>query len=423
MEKLNQKQSKEELQKIEKQKEIIANLYMELSANLGQNEKIKEIEYYEKMKLLPEEISKYGFELDVLIVQKQIINEKKQEQTVYELYDDENNQIGIVEDGKVHFNPEYLELTKQRCKDDDYLYNKLLELDGKIEYQDLIEQNKDNSIKLTEKQIKEYAKKKDEKENEETIENNQDKSIKEIAETKGIPEHSIIFVKEDSTLYRNHPELESNMFFYRDKDGIVKAEYIDENGVVQPSQFIENSKSYMRTVISIGKDGNPIEKEVPYQFMTSNIKSKGANVREIGFSVNINMGYLEIEEARLGSNGEWSSHKVEMRGRDYNSKEINETTDLEHKSSNPDKITESYEQVENTGFEDDGIQLDELNPENVIERLMDEGYQRDEAIDIINYMIGEEKLPEEKAKERVNDEIKQKRQEERKEKAKEEDYR
>lgn len=411
-------------ERLKKKKEAIVNLYIELSRILSQNEKIKSIKYYEKMSLLPEETSKYLFELDILIVEKEKVNDKKQ--IVFELYDDENNNIGKVEDGKIHFNIEYLELIKQRSKNNDYLYNKLLELDCKIEYKDLLEKNKTKDFIMKEQQIEEYIeeeryneKEKNPQKDKQNQSKNQNVLATQIAKQKGIQTHNMAFVKDNSYLYRNHPEIERNLFFYRGKDGVVKAEYIDENGNVQPSKYIENSKSYMKSVISIGKDGEFVEKEVPYQFMTTNIQSKGANVREIGISINLEMGYLDIQEARLGSNGEWITHGIEIKGKDYNSQEINEKTDLSHKSSNPNEMTDNYKKIEKTGFNEDGIQLNELNLEEVIEKFVEEGYQKDEAIDIINYMIGEEKLSEEKAKDRVNEEIKQKREAEKQERQKE----
>ncbi len=436
----------EENDNILKKKEVIANLNIELSKNLPQNERILQIEYYENMQLLSESMAEYGFEEDICTVTRERINDKGESEVTYELYDSNNNNIGKVVKGKVHFNREYLESIKEICKDNSSLYDELVELDGKIDYKELLEKNKDKSLVMTEKEIDEYIRdertkeqqREENSENREINEEEQEKQKEEnqeekeqlekeqepegkgnksslterIAEEKGIPSHSVVFVKENSSLYKDHPELERNMYFYRDKDGVVKAEYIDKNGKPQPSKYINDSKTLSRQVVSIGKDGSEVEREVPYQFMTSSIGQKGA-IKEVGFSVNINMGYLEIEEARLGTNGKWTSHEVEMQGRDYNSSEVREQTELIHGSKNPNRISNAYERVEDTGFEENGIQLDELSLRRNVEKFIDEGYQRPEAIDIVNYMIGEEALTEEQAKERVNDEIKQRGQEDR----------
>ena len=77
-----------EQEKLKIKKETIANLYIELSKTLGQNERIKSIEYYEKMSLFPEDTSKFLFEQDTRIVEIEILNNHNEKQIVFELYDD-----------------------------------------------------------------------------------------------------------------------------------------------------------------------------------------------------------------------------------------------------------------------------------------------------------------------------------------------
>ena len=132
----------EENDNILKKKEVIANLNIELSKNLPQNERILQIEYYENMQLLSESMAEYGFEEDVCTVTRERINDKGESEVTYELYDSNNNNIGKVVKGKVHFNPEYLESIKEICKDNSSLYDELVELDGKIDYKELLEKNK-----------------------------------------------------------------------------------------------------------------------------------------------------------------------------------------------------------------------------------------------------------------------------------------
>lgn len=164
--------------------------------------------------------------------------------------------------------------------------------------------------------------------------------------------------------------------------------------------------------VSIGSDGNPVTKNVPYQVM----KTKGLNnidkdIRDIRININIDSyGYLDIEEARQGRNGEWLSHDIEVKGRDYNSRAVNETTSIRSRKADPDKQTEAYEKAEKNEFAvEDGIQYDEMylaeHADEIIQSLVDKGYQRPEAVDIFNYMIGEENLSLEQAEERVNKEI------------------
>ena len=51
--------------------------------------------------------------------------------------------------------------------------------------------------------------------------------------------------------------------------------------------------------------------------------------------------------------------------------------------------------------------------DEIIESFIEQGYQKNEAVAIFNYMIGEEELTEKQAKDRVNDDIKEVKQEER----------
>lgn len=393
-------------------KELIAGLDIEISKTLGQNERILQIDYYEKMQMSAD-VSKYQFELDTLIVEKEQIDKDGNSTISIELYDSENNSVGKVINGKVYFDPQYLELMKENYPS---IYDELIELNG-MDYKKLVEKNKDRSFTMAEKEIDEHIQderymqehglqkedkedekskdeEKEEEEQEKNIDEKEDTTLKEkIAEEKGIPTHSIVFVKENSNLYKNHPELERNMYFYRDKDGIVKAEYLDKDGKAQPSKYINDSKTYVGSgsneIVNTDRDGQNITKEVPYQFMSSSIKSTGDKVREIGFAVNISMGSLEIEEARLGTDGVWSSHPVELKGRDYNSQKVNERTDLMHKSTDPTRLSNTYDKFEGTEFADNGIQIDELRQN--VNRFMDEGYQKKEAIQIVKYMLGDKR--------------------------------
>lgn len=45
--------------------------------------------------------------------------------------------------------------------------------------------------------------------------------------------------------------------------------------------------------------------------------------------------------------------------------------------------------------------------ESLVEKFMDQGYNKEESIKICNYMIGEEQLKEDEAKTKVNEEIKE----------------
>ena len=93
-----------------------------------------------------------------------------------------------------------------------------------------------------------------EKEDQEQNEENQKKEVgneeaekEEIANAKGIPSHSVLFIKENSNFYKDHPQLEPNLYFYRDNSGVVKAEYLDENRKTQASKYFEDSRNCFKT--------------------------------------------------------------------------------------------------------------------------------------------------------------------------------
>ncbi len=75
----------------------------------------------------------------------------------------------------------------------------------------------------------------------------EEKQKEEIANKKGIPSHSILFIRENSNFYKDHPQLEPNLYFYRNNNGVIKAEYLDKDGNPQPSKFFEDSRNSFKT--------------------------------------------------------------------------------------------------------------------------------------------------------------------------------
>ena len=361
--------------------------------------------------------------------------------TTYEIYDKENNLIATVDqEGKIHFNERYL----QTLRDIDKNYFDSLNLED-INFE-IPEELKENDLVMTKEELKEHRQrenqegartykekdgKEEEKEEEQEENDKQDldkKQEEQIAESKGIPRKNILKIRENSNFYKDHPELEPNLYFYKDADGIIKAEYIDENGKPQPSKYFEESQTALRQeTVALGDDGNPVVKEVPHQVMqTKNLSGTDKDIRDIRINVKIDTyGYLEISEARQGMNGMWASHDIEVRGRDYNSYNINKATSIETRKANPDKQTEAYEKTEDTGLVQEGIQYDEMylmeHADEIIQEFIEEGYNKNEAIQIFDLMIGEEALTEEQAKSRVNEQIKDREENEKEEQEKEVD--
>lgn len=400
-------------EKINKLQENTLKVYESVEQTLEKNEKLSKITYYPEMQILAK-YQEIQWKQDLILIDKEKKLPKKEIVKIQEIYDLNGIKMATIENGTLIFEQTYFIQLQEYCRNNPQLINLLPLPTTKLNWEQILDENKEQKVlslegkelnKLKEKMV----------ENQEKEEDTKTQTITEqtISKRKNIPPSQIYMVRENSNLYKDHKVLndeEKNLFFYRDSDGIVKAEYIDEKtGEAKPSKYIQNSKTEMRKEVSIGKDGEQVEEEVPYQTMhTEGLNTDNSYVRDIRFSINIDMGRLEINEARQGTNGEWSSHEVEIKGRKYNSHQINELTQNKTKSNNPNEISEAYEDVDDTGFREDGIQIDEMTePQKVIQKFIDEGYQRKEAIDIFNYMIGEEKLTEKLAKERVNEEIKE----------------
>ena len=428
------------LEKEEVEQKMLAIAKLIKETNEEKDFDLENINYYEDFKF-------EGSTLGAINIFVAEIADKSDGIVKFELYSGKSNSLiaTVSPDGKVHFLPEYLEslrgvdedlfetlyiddldfkLPEELGKDDrvftkeerEYIESKALEKDIHGKNKDLANDEKTTDAeKLTDdKKEKDDETKEEEQENKSLSED--EKQQEQIAKKKGIPTHSVLFVRENSNFYKDHPELEPNLYFYRDNDGIVKAEYIDSNGMSQPSKYFEPSqKSLRQETISLGNDANDVTREVPDQVMQTALKSNNTNIRNNGIRINIKIdtyGYLDIEEARQGDKGEWLAHPIEVKGRDYNSNAVNKTTSNRSRSVDPDKPIEDFEKAEeNEEAVKDGIQYDEMylmrNSDVIMQELIDKGYQKEEAVRIFNYMIGEENLTMDKAEERVNEEIKE----------------
>lgn len=407
-------------------KKTMANIYTNIAEREGKDTAISNITYYKEFTF----DSANFIDNDIFITKLEKI-EGKDKKELFEIYNKEGELIATVDEkGKMQFVPEYIEKLRQEyVKFFQFLKldNAMFEPSEKINKEDIVLEHEELKEELEKKKEEDKAKETD-KNQEETEE--QEVQEQEIATKKGIPVNNILIVRENSNFYKDHPEIEGGLIFSRDNNGIVKAEYIDENGDLQPSKYIQPSNTSIRQeTISMGKDGNPIKKEIPHQVMqTQNLATRDQDIRDIRINVKFDQyGYLDIEEARQGRNGEWASHDIEVRGRDYNSAQVNEATSIKTGVADPDKETRSYETVENEGKPQDEIQYDKMylmqHSDEMIENFIKQGYQKGEAVAIFNYMIGEQELTERQAKEKVNENIKEKQEEKTEERTEEEEER
>jgi len=354
------------------------------------NQKIKDIKHCDDLQLGQIGIEgAYTAEIESEEISKE--TGEKLRKVIYKVYGEDHTQIAnIDEKGNVEFTDEYL--------------NKLKE----------INERQLNSIQTRGVQLEE---KKPEGKNEisykeEKRKEDENRQIEEIAKQKNIPKNNVLKVRTDSNLYKNHPELkeEPNLYFYRDEDGKIKAEYIDEKGIHPSKYFEESTTALSEQTVDLGQDGNPVKKKVPYQTMKTNLNGNDEDIKAVRINIEIVQGYLIVKESRLGKNGKWESHEIEVMGRDYNSKEVNDVTSTRlGGEADPSRVTNMFEKVEQTSLADDGIQMEEMQGyrENLINKFVNEGYNREEATRIYEYMVNEDrKLTEEQAKEKVNEEIK-----------------
>lgn len=391
-----------EIDKSNEIKEAMANIYTQIAERKDKSQ-ISNITYYKELAF----DSARFIENDVFVTKLNRENGKKGIEEVYEIYNKDGDLVATVDKaGKIHFSPEYIEKLRQEYQE----YFEMLNLDNAV-----LELPEELEKEIQEKQDKkgnEEEEKAEEEEAEEKEEENQEQ--KAIAKKKGIPENNVLIVRDNSNFYKDHPEVERNLIFSRDKDGLVKAEYIDENGELQPSKYIMPSTTGIRQeTVSIGSDGNPVTKESPQQVMqTRNLTGRDQDIRDVRINIKFDIyGYPYPEEARQGNEGEWTSNAIEVKGRPTNSSQVNEKTSIRTGVADPDRETGTYSSVEKTGLIQDGVQYDEMHlmqhSEEIIEEFIKDGYQRKEAVEIFNYMIGEEVLTEKEAKERVNENIKE----------------
>ncbi len=427
----------------EQRQEVVKNADRIMGRTLDEldskTQKLDNIQYYDKFEFIGSGLEERGVYITKIDGKENVVTRKNeakeienleqervQEYSIYKIYDKDQNLIATADkEGNLTFTPEYVENLKEKMPK---LYRMLqlnglkLQLPKELGENDLVltkeDIEKEMSIYEQSTKKRQRSETKDGKERGETKQQNrqgqskEEKDTEEFAKRKNIPMHNVLKVKENSNLYKDHPELEPNLYFYRDNNGIVRAEYIDENGIPQESKYFEPSITSLRQeTVSLGDNGKPVTKEVPYQVMkTKGLNNADKDIRDIRLTIEIDTyGYLNIGEARQGKNGEWLSHDVEMQGRDYNSHAINQTTSIKTRKADPDKQTEAYEKLEGTEVAEDGIEYTEMyliqHADEIIDEFIEEGYQRKEAMQIFDYMIGEEKLTEGQAKQRVNKEI------------------
>lgn len=419
--------NEEKIKKQEKEdaiKDRVVSLYTSINERLTEqrsSNKIDGITYYKELQISENNGIGVSSAYVVRIANEQ---EKVLYEIYYEIYNDDMLVATMDEGGMIKFSEEYRKMLLEA--ENGELFLKGIEDIEKQnikfkEPEELSEEDKEYSPGEIEG-IKEERKKQEEdkaisQESKEPVEENlENEEEKELAEELDVPMHNIMIIRKNSQLLKDYPELkEEGTFFYRGNDGKMHAEYRDEEGKRQPSKYIETSRTVMRPAsVNLGRDGENIQKDVPYQVMQTKGLTKG-RIQDVRFEVRAQIGKpLELGIAQRGvGQREYTASDVSIKGKEPPTYDVKEATrsDMKGGTEQATKINKAYNFVSKTGLGADGVELSELTPQETIQKFIDEGYNRDEAIDILNLTIGEQQLTEEQAKEVVNQKIKEQNQE------------
>lgn len=269
--------------------------------------------------------------------------------------------------------------------------------------------DKDNEKETEDKEKEDKDKEDKEKEDNDKEKQEKEPDAQQIAKRRGVPAKDILIIKKDSQFIKNYPQLkeEEGLYLIRNKDGSFRGEYTDKNGNIKPSKYLNKSTTMLKESTIVMGDKN-IARKMPYQVMTTNgLSNNNIDSKETRLEIFIENGVCDAYEARQGKNGEWVSHRVETKGKSYNSKDLNELSSTKTNKTTTSEISDRVGEIEKTALADDGIDKEELkNPRILIEELVEAGYQRKEAEKIYYYVTRPtNQLSVEEAKEKVNEEI------------------
>jgi len=284
---------------IESRNNLRTTLEKDIKDNKKKNEQIGKIVFYKDFELINKTKKHLGLiENEVFIVTRNIYGEDNSRIQLYEIYDE--NQLLLAKtdiEGKLYFEESYKEKLKKNFgkfydesgveERSSYLIRENEFVIGDKPYKDLNEKEK---VKLQEKQEKQKEKKVDEKE----LDN------PEIArQDLKYSEDDILYSVEitDKRFYNQVPsakQYEGNaMLIYSKKEGkFVIGGMVD--GHFEKSEYIDTSRSTMKTSIDLDNNGNPVERDNIHGIMQI------SNNPDYAYSIDIETtGYIEFQELRI----------------------------------------------------------------------------------------------------------------------------
>lgn len=217
-----------------------------------------------------------------------------------------------------------------------------------------------------------------EKEDEEEPEKNIEEDREQIAEELGIDEKNIYPIREDSVFYKNHPGMfpGKDLFFFEDNQGNFKVGTRDEKGkpIEDTVHFSTKEIGQMESVIILGDGREDSRKEIPLQTIEIKNPAKGNGEEDIQdkyFAVIIGEGgypeFHEVEQSR--ETGKLVAERIEVSGREYNTKDMNERTNNRSGGQTPGETSRNYESIEESSRGDNGIQPDEIDTKTYIKQI------------------------------------------------------
>lgn len=228
---------------------------------------------------------------------------------------------------------------------------------------------------------------------------------KVLAKRKGIKEKNICKIRRDSQFYKNYPNIPKTAYFYLDENDRMHAEYLDKDGTIKELPGFDEIKD-REEVTRLGHDGQDVKSEIPYRVMTAQgLEDNNHNTQDIRIAMyKDSYGYLRIETIHQGRNGEWEGKNIDTYGRDINTSRMNRLIDEQKRTPKTGIIAERQQELVDSGYSMDGLSLDEVSKQRKINEYIQDGYTKEEAYSIYEYVVGEIQLSEQDAKVKVNEE-------------------
>lgn len=386
---------------LEKAKQGISKLYIDLQKDLADNIKINKINFYKDMQLVPQNSNNIALIENTYIVEKQIRRENEEDLITYELYDEENNKIAYVDDkGKIKYEEKYLEILKERFKE---FYDQIGIENDDITLDELLENNKETKrLEMTDKEIEEYienekeqedingkqinSEQNEEEQEQEQEETKEDKQMQNIAQKMGIKKQDIkscIKINPDERITDNktfeeitnvdgkyekifvvaaNSKIKDNTRFHF--MGVTKDGKVEQIEGLEPREGISTGKK----IISVNRDGSEVKEEQVSSLFTVGSKNEG-------FAVTIGQyGIIEAQYIRRNpeKKDEYIGVDIDTQTQKPTTREVKEFMNTSRNPRISEEIERAKKQIEEKGTEQTTLKDIDDDPNNDTQIDIDE---------------------------------------------------